>query len=157
MKIVEKKCPNCGANLDFKVGERDVTCAHCRRKYAVEYDGVDFSKLSEDAVNALKDIDINLIKPFAKFFKVYAGIIFGIAIVGIIFVFTILIFSFKSERQMNEEYQQQVQESQEEYQQRVQESQKEYQRNVQESQEEYNRQVEEMNREHEEFVNEYMK
>lgn len=135
MKIVEKKCPNCGANLDFKVGERDVTCAHCRRKYAVEYDGVDFSKLSEDAVKALKDIDINLIKPFAKFFKVYAGIIFGIAIVGIIFVFTILIFSFKSERRMHEEYQQKVQESQEEY----------------------DREVEEMNREYEEFVNEHMK
>ena len=146
MKIVEKKCPNCGANLDFKVGERDVTCAHCRRKYAVEYDGVDFSKLSEDAVNALKDIDINLIKPFAKFFKVYAGIIFGIAIVGIIFVFTILIFSFKSERQMDEEYQQRVQESQEEY-----------QREVQESEEEYNRQVEEMDRDYEEFVNEHTK
>ena len=133
MKIVEKKCPNCGANLDFKVGERDVTCAHCRRKYAVEYDGVDFSKLSEDAVKALKDIDINLIKPFSKFFKVYAGIIFGVAIVGIIIAFAILIFGFRSGRQMQEEYQQKVQESQEEY----------------------NREVEEMNREYEEFVNEH--
>ncbi len=157
MKIVEKKCPNCGANLDFKVGERDVTCAHCRRKYAVEYDGVDFSKLSEDAVKALKDIDINLIKPFAKFFKVYAGIIFGIAIVGIVLVFTILIFAFKSERQMDEEYQQRVQESQEEYQREVQESQEEFRRKVQESQEEYNRQVEEMDRDYEEFVNEHTK
>ena len=38
MKIIEKKCPNCSANLDFEVGERNVQCGSCRRKYAIEYD-----------------------------------------------------------------------------------------------------------------------
>ena len=38
MKIIEKKCPNCGANLEYKVGERDVHCKKCRRDFAVEYD-----------------------------------------------------------------------------------------------------------------------
>ena len=38
MKIIEKKCPNCGANLDFEVGERNVQCGSCRRKFAIEYD-----------------------------------------------------------------------------------------------------------------------
>ena len=38
MKIIEKKCPNCRANLEFKVGERDVKCASCRRSFAIEYD-----------------------------------------------------------------------------------------------------------------------
>ena len=38
MKIFEKKCPNCSANLEFKVGERDVKCPNCRRTFAVEYD-----------------------------------------------------------------------------------------------------------------------
>jgi hydrogenase maturation factor len=60
MKIVEKKCPNCGANLDFNVGKRDVVCGHCRRKYAVQYDGMDFASLAADRIKSLKNINIDL-------------------------------------------------------------------------------------------------
>jgi uncharacterized protein YbaR (Trm112 family) len=48
------KCPNCGANLDFKVGERDIVCKSCRRKFAIEYGVDDLSKLSEKATEALR-------------------------------------------------------------------------------------------------------
>ena len=66
MKIIEKKCPNCGGNLDFKVGERDVKCESCRRKFAVEYD-TDISDLSEKAMSALKAADISL-RPVRRMF-----------------------------------------------------------------------------------------
>ena len=60
MKILEKKCPNCGANLDFKVGERDIVCKSCRRKYAVEYGVGDLSQLSSKAFESLRAADISL-------------------------------------------------------------------------------------------------
>ncbi len=55
MKIVEKKCPNCGANLDFEVGERNVQCGSCRRKFAIIYDqekDFDHLKTSDIALKA---------------------------------------------------------------------------------------------------------
>jgi len=59
MKIIEKRCPNCGGSLDFKVGERDVRCESCRRKFTIEYDA-NLAELSEKAKEALKAADINL-------------------------------------------------------------------------------------------------
>ena len=38
MKIVAKRCPSCGADLDFEYGDHDVECKACRHKYAIEYE-----------------------------------------------------------------------------------------------------------------------
>lgn len=38
MKIVAKRCPSCGADLDFAYGDHDVECKACRHKYAIEYE-----------------------------------------------------------------------------------------------------------------------
>lgn len=38
MKIIQKKCPNCGASLDFRYGEHDAECIFCHSKFALEYD-----------------------------------------------------------------------------------------------------------------------
>lgn len=79
MRIVEKKCPKCGATLDFNVGERDVKCKSCRHKFAVEYDGIpDVSKLAEEALDAINDVSIDLF-PIRKI----AIVIFIIAFVFI--------------------------------------------------------------------------
>ena len=87
MKIIEKKCPNCGGNLDFKVGERDVKCANCRRKFAVEYGDTDFSQLTAKAAEALKAADINL-RPVRK---IMVGMIVGFfIIVAIAVTFSII-------------------------------------------------------------------
>ena len=84
MKIVEKKCPNCGGNLDFKVGERDVKCESCRRKFAIEYDGVDFSQLTEQATEALRAADISL-RPVRRLFLAIVLVFFGlVAAAGVI-------------------------------------------------------------------------
>lgn len=113
MKIVEKKCPNCGASLDFKVGERDIVCNHCRRKFAVKYDGVDFAKLSADEVNSLKDVNIDL-KPFRNFF-ITAAIIFVIvsALSITLFVGIFVFIASKVKSAADEQFQQTVQDNQE--------------------------------------------
>lgn len=113
MKIVEKKCPNCGASLDFKVGERDIVCNHCRRKFAVKYDGVDFAKLSADEVNSLKDINIDL-KPLRNIF-ITAAIIFVIvsALSITLFVGIFVFIASKVKSAADEQFQQTVQDNQE--------------------------------------------
>lgn len=84
MKILEKKCPNCGANLDFKVGERDVVCKSCRRKYAIEYGVDDLSQLSDKAMEALKAADISL-RPVHKFMVIFIAIFIGLSVLMTVF------------------------------------------------------------------------
>ncbi len=113
MKIVEKKCPNCGASLDFKVGERDIVCNHCRRKFAVKYDGVDFAKLSADEVKSLKDANIDL-KPLRNIF-ITAAIVFVIisALSITLFVGIFVFIASKVKSAADEQFQQTVQDNQE--------------------------------------------
>ena len=63
MKIVEKKCPNCHANLEFRVGEEDVECPSCRRKYAIEYDK---DVVDPEVKLKMKDIQLKLLDTFQK-------------------------------------------------------------------------------------------
>ncbi len=78
MKIIEKKCPNCHANLEFKVGERDVKCASCRRMFAIEYD----RDVSDPDVEFMaRDIQLQIMedykssRKFAKFFIPFVAIV----------------------------------------------------------------------------------
>ena len=130
MKIIEKKCTNCGANLDFKVGERDIVCKSCRRKYAVEYGDIDFDQLSKKAQDALGAADISL-RPVRRMIIAIVIIFFAIVAIGT----TISVINIANSRKNFDE--------------RVEESQREYERNSQEmmekSQREYERRVQEMN------------
>ena len=38
MKIIAKECPKCGANLNFKVGDKEARCDSCRHEFVIEYD-----------------------------------------------------------------------------------------------------------------------
>ena len=113
MKILEKKCPNCGANLDFKVGERDTVCKSCRRKYAVEYGVEDLSQLSDKAKEALKAADISL-RPVRKVMAIF--IIAFFAIVAIM----VTIFTIQAINARNN-FQKSVEQSQEEFERKSQE------------------------------------
>ena len=108
MKIIEKKCPNCGGNLDFKVGERDVKCESCRRKFAVEYDA-DINDLSEKAMDALKSADISL-RPVRRMFLV----IFGVFFIIVAAMITISIIAMINSRN---EFNKKVEQSQQEFEQ----------------------------------------
>ena len=79
MKIIEKKCPNCHANLEFKVGEKDVVCPSCRRTYAIEYDQ---SIVDPEVMLKAKDIQLKILdevgNSFAaarKFRKIFLPIV----------------------------------------------------------------------------------
>ncbi len=112
MKIIEKKCPNCGGNLDFKVGERDVRCESCRRKFAVEYDA-DLNGLSEKAMDALKAADISL-RPVRK---IMLAMIIGFFVIVAIAV-TISIIRINVSRA---DFNKKVEQSQQEFEERAQE------------------------------------
>ena len=36
MKLIEKKCPNCGAGLSFKPTDKQVKCEYCKQEYGIE-------------------------------------------------------------------------------------------------------------------------
>ena len=105
MKIIEKKCPNCGGNLDFKVGERDVRCESCRRKFAVEYD-TDLNDMTEKAMDALKAADISL-RPVRKFML---AMIIGFFIIVAIAVTFSIIHMVNSRAEFNKKFEQSQQE-----------------------------------------------
>lgn len=108
MKIIEKKCPNCGANIKFKVGEHDARCEKCRREFAIEYDeDVDL----KHAIGEISAESIRLANSMAghinenmKIFRIVFFVIFGIAIA--VFV-GILIMGVISSSRIRAEYNEQ--------------------------------------------------
>lgn len=38
MTLKPKKCPNCGAPLDYKYGDTSAHCTYCRSNFAIEYE-----------------------------------------------------------------------------------------------------------------------
>ena len=38
MKLIEKKCPNCGANLEFSETDKSCKCEYCHRAFEIERD-----------------------------------------------------------------------------------------------------------------------
>lgn len=68
MKIIEKTCPNCGANIDFNKGDTKVKCEYCKKTYVIEEDK--------------EDIALVEMKTFSRLFMV----IFFIAFIFIAFV-----------------------------------------------------------------------
>ena len=40
MKLIEKKCPNCGAGLKFDKNDTEVTCEYCKKSYVIQRDSV---------------------------------------------------------------------------------------------------------------------
>lgn len=60
MKLIEKKCPNCGANLEFSENDKNCTCSYCHRSFEIERDQNDLNEYilniisSEDAKKIAK-------------------------------------------------------------------------------------------------------
>lgn len=83
MKLVQKKCPNCGAPLSFNEKDKEVTCEYCKQKFIIEkdetstFDTVDFrfrvAKYYEDKAK-------NNNKRFSRIWT-------GFLIVGVIILF----------------------------------------------------------------------
>lgn len=79
MKLVEKKCPNCGAGLSFNDTDKSCKCDYCKRSFEIERDkDVDTTSFSDQF--SLNEIEMPL-----KIFGIYmAGTYIVSAIIGII-------------------------------------------------------------------------
>ena len=80
MKLIEKKCPNCGASLEFKDTDKSCKCSHCGSSFEIERD--------KNITDLVDQFDLKPIgKAFSIFYIVESVIIFIVAavIIGIIF------------------------------------------------------------------------
>ena len=81
MRIIEKKCPNCGASLSFDENDKSCKCDYCKRAFEIERDLDDVEKF-------------NLIyNTVAKPFKFFSIIPFGFASIFIIAIALIIFFN----------------------------------------------------------------
>ena len=83
MKIIEKKCPNCGASLEFKIGDKETKCKYCNSNFIIEDNNKDD-----------KDFDINNINlKFAKTAFIIHFIIAGIIILVVLLTIVFMIIN----------------------------------------------------------------
>lgn len=97
MKLIEKKCPNCGAELKFGLDDKETKCEYCGKSFVIERD-VDETSKKEELYNAdnykfLEETNKAITKGMGFFFLIPA---FFIIVVSII-IFT-SIFSFRDNK-----------------------------------------------------------
>ena len=80
MKLIEKKCPNCGASLEFNENDKSCVCNYCHRSFEIERDTSKLDELKE-AQYVLNEIMKK--NTFSPFFFIIPIIVFA----GFIFVF----------------------------------------------------------------------
>lgn len=92
MKIVEKKCPGCGANLKFGENDTNVKCEYCGKELYIQRDEKKYEKFDDTHLaDAYKFVD-EFGKPIAKGIAVVQIIMF--IIFGLIFVSAFAFFIF---------------------------------------------------------------
>lgn len=86
MRVVEKKCPNCGAHLEFQENDKNCKCSYCHSTFQIEKDekeSNDFEKSFQ-----LKKLE-GPMKIFATYFVanyIITGIIFLVVFIGVGFL-----------------------------------------------------------------------
>lgn len=78
MKLIQKKCPSCGAEIKFDKNEKEVTCKYCNASFQVEKDLTD---MVEDM------IDPDMFKRHFKSVSYIGTAIMIIAIIVFLFIF----------------------------------------------------------------------
>lgn len=78
MKLIEKKCPNCGANLEFDENAKSCKCQYCKRSFEIERDMNDVEKFNLIYNKIQKPITIMFLLPFIIFIVIVAIIIISI-------------------------------------------------------------------------------
>lgn len=83
MKLVEKKCPNCGASLEFNETDKSCKCEYCKRVFEIERDNsINSSSISDQ-------FQLNKLEKPLKIFGIYMAstyIIGGIVVI-LVFIF----------------------------------------------------------------------
>ena len=84
MKLIEKKCPNCGATLEFNETDKSCKCNYCKRSFEIERDTDNLDKF-----NLIYDKMYGNLETIQKPFKFF----FLIPIVFFIIIFLIILFN----------------------------------------------------------------
>lgn len=101
MKLVEKKCPNCGAGLSFTENDSSVKCEYCNKTYYIEKDEKKSARLDDshlgDAYKFLNEVGKPIATGFA-FTQIMAVLVFCVflLIIGVI-IFSIVRFNVQSD------------------------------------------------------------
>ena len=99
MRLIEKKCPNCGANIEFEDDAKSCKCEYCKRSFEIERDNAD--KNSDDPKNyKLSELPLPM-KMFGTYFIggwLISSIIIGI--VGFILFIVVVALIFNGITQM---------------------------------------------------------
>ena len=95
MRIIEKKCPNCGAGLEFDENAKSCKCDYCKRTFEIERENTDKKNLSAS------DFNLNEFKGPMKVFTsvtvIVSIIMFIIVGSGIIFIGSLVFRSVSSQ------------------------------------------------------------
>ncbi|MBP3840801.1 MAG: hypothetical protein IK997_01595 [Bacilli bacterium] len=81
MRIIEKKCPNCGAKLEFNVGDKETKCKYCNSGFIIEDNNTSEKKFSLDNIN------LKYIKNFTIIHMIITGVIMLLIVSTFIFIF----------------------------------------------------------------------
>ena len=82
MRLIEKKCPNCGADLEFDENAKSCKCSYCKRSFEIERDVNDLEKINLVFDKVQKPVKIIFFLPF-----IFAAVVFIIIFVSIFFGF----------------------------------------------------------------------
>lgn len=77
MKLIEKKCPNCGASLEFNNYDKSCKCEYCKKSYVIEMESKDRDFYSPNNFNLLEKKSNSL---FLIIFAIMFTIAFGFII-----------------------------------------------------------------------------
>lgn len=85
MKLIEKKCPNCGAGLSFDKDDVEVTCEYCKKSYVIQRDDAKVNNASLDVQDVTEDsFSLKQKKSKVALMAIYAIIIVFIVLILII-------------------------------------------------------------------------
>lgn len=56
MKIIEKKCPNCGAGLKFDIKDKETKCKYCNSEFVIKDNNTDSKNINLDDIKLNKKI-----------------------------------------------------------------------------------------------------
>lgn len=99
MRLIEKKCPNCGANLEFKDNDKSCKCSHCGCSFEIERDTNKTDIMDQFDLKPLKALSIFSAFTFIEIFVVF---IIVFSIVAMIFF---QVFNNKEKNEINSENQ----------------------------------------------------
>ena len=87
MRLVEKKCPNCGANLEFSETDKSCKCSYCHRAFEIERDE------KKEFNNYADQFNLNELQNSVVTASKFIAVPFVIVGIGFIFIFGLIFYS----------------------------------------------------------------